>query len=263
MIIPVRCFSCGKPIGHLWEDYKKRLNPTDPRRYPKNWDKEETYNFFEASSQPVVLVLAGFFGFGSEVMGRVPFSTAFYSNPELVEDIIQYYTYFVTETLKECVETLKNKIDFIYLWEDLAYKHGPHISPKLFQRYLLKKYIQITSFFKKNNIETILLDSDGNLNPILPLLIKGGINGVWPLEVAAGMNAITLRRKYGEKLFLMGNIDKQILTKDKKSIKKEIDSKIPILKEMGGYIPGLDHDVPPNIPWKNFEYYVKYLKQML
>ena len=25
MIIPVRCFSCGKVIGHLWEDYKKRV----------------------------------------------------------------------------------------------------------------------------------------------------------------------------------------------------------------------------------------------
>lgn len=25
MIIPVRCFSCGKPIAHLWEGYKKRV----------------------------------------------------------------------------------------------------------------------------------------------------------------------------------------------------------------------------------------------
>jgi len=24
MIIPVRCFTCGKPVGHLWEEYKKR-----------------------------------------------------------------------------------------------------------------------------------------------------------------------------------------------------------------------------------------------
>ena len=24
MIIPVRCFSCGKPIGHLWEEFKDR-----------------------------------------------------------------------------------------------------------------------------------------------------------------------------------------------------------------------------------------------
>lgn len=24
MIIPVRCFSCGKPIGHLWEKYQEQ-----------------------------------------------------------------------------------------------------------------------------------------------------------------------------------------------------------------------------------------------
>ncbi len=26
MIIPIRCFSCGKPIGQLWESYKKRID---------------------------------------------------------------------------------------------------------------------------------------------------------------------------------------------------------------------------------------------
>jgi len=25
MIIPVRCFSCGKPLGHLWEEFTKRV----------------------------------------------------------------------------------------------------------------------------------------------------------------------------------------------------------------------------------------------
>ena len=25
MIIPIRCFSCGKPIGHLWEEFKRRV----------------------------------------------------------------------------------------------------------------------------------------------------------------------------------------------------------------------------------------------
>jgi DNA-directed RNA polymerase subunit N len=24
MMIPIRCFSCGKPVGHLWEDFKER-----------------------------------------------------------------------------------------------------------------------------------------------------------------------------------------------------------------------------------------------
>ncbi|MFC1753501.1 DNA-directed RNA polymerase subunit N [Thermoproteota archaeon] len=25
MIIPIRCWSCGKPIAHLWEEYKERV----------------------------------------------------------------------------------------------------------------------------------------------------------------------------------------------------------------------------------------------
>lgn len=25
MIIPVRCFTCGKPVGHLYEKFKKRI----------------------------------------------------------------------------------------------------------------------------------------------------------------------------------------------------------------------------------------------
>ena len=25
MIIPIRCWSCGKPIAHLWEKYKERV----------------------------------------------------------------------------------------------------------------------------------------------------------------------------------------------------------------------------------------------
>ena len=24
MIIPVRCWTCGKPIGHLWDDFQER-----------------------------------------------------------------------------------------------------------------------------------------------------------------------------------------------------------------------------------------------
>jgi DNA-directed RNA polymerase subunit N len=25
MIIPIRCLSCGKPVAHLWEEYKERI----------------------------------------------------------------------------------------------------------------------------------------------------------------------------------------------------------------------------------------------
>ena len=32
MIIPIRCFSCGKPIGHLYESYVERVNKGEERK---------------------------------------------------------------------------------------------------------------------------------------------------------------------------------------------------------------------------------------
>ncbi len=32
MIIPVRCFGCGKPIGHLWEEYKQKIEKGEAKK---------------------------------------------------------------------------------------------------------------------------------------------------------------------------------------------------------------------------------------
>ncbi len=31
-IIPVRCYSCGKPIGHLWEEFEKRVKAGEDKK---------------------------------------------------------------------------------------------------------------------------------------------------------------------------------------------------------------------------------------
>ncbi|MFH1642884.1 MAG: DNA-directed RNA polymerase subunit N [Nanoarchaeota archaeon] len=32
MIIPIRCFSCGKPVGQLWEQFKERVEKGEDRK---------------------------------------------------------------------------------------------------------------------------------------------------------------------------------------------------------------------------------------
>jgi len=32
MIIPIRCWSCGKPVAHLWEEFKDRVAKGDDRK---------------------------------------------------------------------------------------------------------------------------------------------------------------------------------------------------------------------------------------
>ncbi len=32
MIIPIRCWSCGKPIAHLWEEYEERSKKGESKK---------------------------------------------------------------------------------------------------------------------------------------------------------------------------------------------------------------------------------------
>ncbi len=174
-----------------------------------------------------------------------------------------HWEFFTTETVRNAVETLKDRIDMVFWWEDMAEKHGPCISPRLYKDFLLPHYKKVTGLLEKNKIDRILMDSDGNIKPLLDLIIDAGITGLWPLEVNAGMDAATVRRKYGSKLFLMGNLDKRELAKGGESMRREVDSKVPRLKKMGGYIPGVDHLVHVEFTFQRFKEYADYLKGQL
>lgn len=247
-----------------WEEYKKRLDPEDRRRYPKDWEKDAYLKIFEEHQDGNTLIsTTGFYGFGAQLMGIVNFNLALYRDPGLIQDMVEYWEYFTIETLRDAVETLKDHIDLVFWWEDLAEKHGPNISPKLYKEYLLPHYKEVTGFFKRNKIDRIMMDSDGNTEPILDLVIEAGITGHWPLEVNAGMDVRTLSKRYGNKLFLAGNLDKREIAKGGEPMRKEIDSKLLVMKETGGYIAGLDHLVPVELTLERFKEYATYLKERL
>ena len=247
-----------------WEEYKKRLDPESPCRYPKDWDKDVYIEAFENHRNGTTrLSFNGFYGFGAQLMGIPAFNIAFYKDPELIHDMLEHWEYFTIEVIRDAVETLKDRIDLVFWWEDMAEKHGPNISPKLYREFLLPHYKRVTGFLRKNNIDRIMVDSDGNTKPILNLMIEAGITGHWPLEVNSGMNAVEIRGECGNKLFLSGNLDKRELAKGGEAMRREVDSKVPVLKEMGGYLPGADHQVHVEFTYEKFREYAECIKRLL
>ena len=247
-----------------WEEYKIRLNPEDPRRYPKDWNKDDYITIFENYERGTTMMrFNGFYGFGAELMGIVPFNTALYKDPQLIQDMASHWEYYITESIRDAVETLKSRIDLVFWWEDMAEKHGPLMSPKLFRQYCLPHYKNLTNILKKNGIDRIMVDSDGYIGPMLDLFVESGLTGLWPLEVNCNMNALEVKRKYGDKLFLLGNIDKRTIVEGGEVMTKEVDSKVPALKEMGGYVPGADHLIPLECTLHRFQEYAAYLKKLL
>jgi uroporphyrinogen decarboxylase len=108
-----------------------------------------------------------------------------------------------------------------------------------------------------------MFDSDGNINQILDEIIEAGCTGLWPLEVNSHMDALEIKQKYGDKFFLIGNLDKRELAKGGEAMRKEVDSKVPVLKELGGYIPSADHVIQPEFSLDCFKEYAEYMKSIL
>lgn len=53
------------------------------------------------------------------------------------------------------------------------------------------------------------------------------------------------------------------IAKGGESMRNEIDSKLPFMKETGGYVVSLDHDVPVEFTLERFKEYADYLKPRL
>jgi uroporphyrinogen decarboxylase len=123
-------------------------------------------------------------------------------------------------------------------------------------------YRRLSELFHSNGVETFVVDSDGNPSLLIPGLLESGIQGIHPCEVAAGMDVLELRRQYKQELLLWCGIDKRVLARDRESIRKEVLSKVPPMIDAGGYIPQIDHSVPPDVPFDNFCYYWDLVRQI-
>jgi hypothetical protein len=152
-------------------------------------------------------------------------------------------------------------LDFCYLWEDIAYKSGPLFSPKIMHELMVPRWQIFTEFLRNNGVSMILVDCDGNIADLLPLVLEGGCNTMLPFEVAAGNDVVAVRKKYGKNLTIIGGIDKRALARGKMEIDAELERVRPLLAE-GGYFPTLDHYAPPDISFENYMYYKIRLKSM-
>jgi len=79
--------------------------------------------------------------------------------------------------------------------------------------------------------------------------------------VQAGMDIVAIRRKYGPTFGIVGGIDKRPLAESRDAIDAEIDRILPFFVESGGYLPCLDHTVPPNVSYADWKYYLKRIRE--
>lgn len=200
----------------------------------------------------------GFFGILRFLIGEENLYYWYYDKANLVKRMLDY----LCEMWLAIAEELTALIDFDSCWffEDMAYRGGSLISPAMFRNFMTPYYRRLIDFAKSRGIRIFVTDSDGYIEELIPLFMEAGVTVLEPFEVRAGNNVERVRERH-PCLGILGGIDKTAL-----SSRGDIDRELDMVARMiarGGYIPYVDHAIPPGVTWDNFKYYRERLNDII
>lgn len=240
-----------------WEKFKEER--LDVRRPGRIGDIASTLAAARASGMPVLMHCGSLYGWIRDFMGLENLSIALITDRPWMEEIMEHLagmTLFLIEKALDGAE-----VDAAWWWEDMCYNHGPLVSPRLFEEMMVPRYRRITEALGRRGIDVNVLDCDGRIYDLVPGWLRGGINGMFPIE-AAHTDPLRLRRDHGDKVLLIGGVNKLALIAGREAIDRELERLHPLV-ERGGYIPTVDHRVPPDVTLENYLYYLEKKKGIL
>jgi len=240
-----------------WERFKENhFNSDDPLRYG-DWPARA--KVINQRDFPMQLDHGGVYGFARTMMGDENLAYAFYDEPELVHDIMSFYTDHAIRVWSRAAADVE--FDLIECWEDMASKNGSIISPATFREFMTPNYRKIAAFAKQHGIRIILVDSDGYIDDLTDLMLEAGVTAMYPYEVQAGCDAAKMLDTHPT-LGIIGGLNKQVMAYGRKEIDAEIEKARRLIRK-GRFIPGPDHFVLADVPWENYRYFMERLKDVV
>jgi uroporphyrinogen decarboxylase len=202
----------------------------------------------------------GFFGGLRSLVGVERLCLLFYDDPAWVEEMMDAVADFIIAMMGKVLD--HTDVDCFAFWEDMAYKTGPLVDPAMFRALALPRYRRVIEFLKGRGVPLVALDSDGDIHGLIPLWLDAGVDILYPFEVQCGMDVVACRKRYGRGLRMWFGIDKRALVHGPAAIDAELERVRPLVAD-GGYLPGLDHGVPPDVPFRHYLYYAERLRTIL
>jgi len=184
---------------------------------------------------------------------------ACYDYPDMVEDMVEtacvLNEHFLDQVLGEI------DFDFASGWEDICFKNGPIVSLDFYRNVITPRYRRQGDRLAEAGIDLWYTDCDGDVRPILPCLMDGGINCLFPFEVNSCCHPGALLDEYGPELRIMGGVDKIELAKGPEAIQAYLESLVPYVERVG-FIPFCDHRCPPDVKPEYYLYYLDLKEEM-
>ena len=252
-----------KPAITTADDWKKMKEEHFNLQHPdRKLNIEEIKKRFPSDEErdfPLGIYCGSMIGKIRDILTFEGLAYAIYDEPEMLEDMVETTCQLVEYSLDQLLPHFK--FDYASGWEDICFKSGPIVTLAFFKNVIMPRYKRIDAKLKAHGIDIWYTDCDGDVRPILPFLLEGGINCLFPFEVNSCTHPGALLDQYDGQLRIMGGVDKMKLGEGPKAIKEYLESMEKYVAR-GGYIPFCDHRCPPNVTPSDYLYYLDLKEKM-
>lgn len=221
-------------------------------------ERFQTVKAENAAGERVVWIsFDGFFWYPRKLFGIEGHLFAFYDHPELMHrmnrDLLAYNLKLLDGFCEHvCVP------QFMTIAEDMSYNHGPMLSKALFDEFLAPYYKPLAAALRARGIR-VFVDSDGDVEPLIPWLKEVGVEGILPLERMAGVDVAKIRAEHPDWL-MIGAYDKMVMKHGEQAMRREFERLAPTMRS-GGFIPSVDHQTPPDVSFECYRIYLDLLER--
>lgn len=167
---------------------------------------------------------------------------------------------FYLDCTKAQIIAADGLLDGMVIWGDVAFKQTMLFDPEYWRQYFKPWVKAMIDECHKNNLP-VIYHGCGNVSLIFEDFIEMGLDAYNPLEVKADMDALRLKKLYGNQIGYCGNSDIQVWeTGDLDLIKRETLKKLNAAKG-GGFIFQSDHSVSSGVSGQTYDFIVKLVRQ--
>jgi len=184
-----------------------------------------------------------------EMMGFEAFSIALFENPDLVISLNSRLGDLVLSMFEYFAQS--DSVDAIWYSDDIAYQQALLVSPDVLEQLFFPWLRKIGDLCKRYN-KPFIYHTDGILYDVMDKIIEAGVNTLHPIEPKA-MNIQDVKKKFGEHLSLIGNIDVDLLARgSSEEIRLNVIRNIEHVGQDGGYCVGSGNSIPDYVKLENY-----------
>jgi len=175
--------------------------------------------------------------------------------PDLIH---RYLDVRLKSTLQLAEMLLERGVHGLHGGYDWAANKGPIFSPRHFRKFVFPRMQQITDLCHRFGVPYIK-HTDGNVNTLLEDMIGSGIDGFQAIEPRASMDIAEIKRKYGDRLTLIGNVDCSTVLVDGpvEAVMEQTKQVIRDAAPGGGFLLSSSNSIHPGV---KPEYYMAMLE---